>query len=386
VNGRACRVFRYDEMTWPEIARLPRDLPLVVPLGLGVIDLAQVAERLGQGRLVLLPAIPFGFPRPDALGALAPPRSLVRRVLLGIQEGLTLQGFEQVVFVDGYAVGPSLDEARLTFLPLPSTSSETWVWPGDLAGRVVVVSLGHTEQHGHHLPTGTDTFIAQALADGLAQAIPEEVVCLPAWPYGASTHTREFPATLNLGGRTFEDFFLAMTGRLVRLGARMIYFSNAHGGNHSYLVNVIKHAGERWPQAFVATEWLHTTGPALHALRESSRGGMGHAGELETSYLLHLRPDLVQMNRATVETDFIATPNYYMDWIEGGRLIANPPWHDDTTRGVYGDPTSARAEKGRLWLEAAVQERLEIVAELRTQHQRRQVRRLGRASEPIDRA
>ena len=51
---------------------------------------------------------------------------------------------------------------------------------------------------------------------------------------------------------------------------------------------------------------------------------MGHAGELETSLMLHLCPDLVHMERVVDETDFVATPSYYMDWIEGGALIANP--------------------------------------------------------------
>jgi creatinine amidohydrolase len=248
-------------------------------------------------------------------------------------------------------------------------------WPVDPRRRVFVVSTGHTEQHGLHLPTGTDTFIVDAIARGLAAASPGEVVCLPPWPYGVSTHTREFPATLNLGARVFEDFFIAITGRLAALGAKMVFFSNAHGGNHSHLVNIVKAAGERWPAVFTATEFLHTTGPALSQLRESGRGGMGHGGELETSYLLHLRPDLVDMARATTETDFVATPNYYMDWIEGGRLIANPPWGDDTRTGIYGDATLASAEKGRLWLQAAVEEKLESIQEIREQHTRRTARR-----------
>ncbi len=57
---------------------------------------------------------------------------------------------------------------------------------------------------------------------------------------------------------------------------------------------------------------------------------MGYACELETSYFLHLRPDLVHMDRAVDEVDFVATPNYTMDWIEGGALIAYPLWTDDT--------------------------------------------------------
>ena len=73
------------------------------------------------------------------------------------------------------------------------------------------------------------------------------------------------------------------------------------------------------------------------------------------------------MSRARPKSDFITTPNYYMDWIEGGRLIANPPWTDDTQTGIYGDPTSATAEKGacgcrRRWREARK------LAEVREQH------------------
>ncbi len=242
----------------------------------------------------------------------------------------------------------------------------------------MVISVGHTEQHGLHLPCSTDTLIVQAIAEGIKLATPDSVVCLPAWPYGVSTHTRQFPGTLNLGGRVFEDFFLAVVARLVQLKAEMIFFSNAHGGNHSFLVNIVKYAGEQWPRAFVATEYLHTTGPELEAYRSTPRGGMGHGCELETSLVLHLRPDLVHMDRTRTEMDFISTPNFYMDWIEGGRLIANPPWTDDTVTGIYGDPTPATAEKGALWLRAAIKEKVQLLEEVSEQHRRRTAHHAGR--------
>jgi creatinine amidohydrolase len=158
----------------------------------------------------------------------------------------------------------------------------------------------------------------------------------------------------------------------------MIYFSNAHGGNHSFLVNVVKYSGERYPGAFIATEWLHTTCAELSQYRESAVGGMGHAGELETSYVLHLRPDLVKMDLATREMDFTSTTNYYMDWIEGGSLVANPPWRDDTTSGIYGDATVGTAEKGRLWLEAAANQKLATIQEIKIQHERRKQKWIDR--------
>ena len=375
------RSISYAELSWPEVAELPRDTPLVIPLGLQAFDPEAAGQALESDSMVVLPAVPFGIPQPSAglLGDLALGRALLRRMLIAIRRELAAQGFQRVVFLDAGNVGNALSRERLNFLLLPRLAGPSTAWPSDLSRRVVVISTGHTEQHGHHLAVGTDTYIVEAIAEGLSKAASEDVVCLPVWPYGASTHTREYPATLDLGGRLFEDLFVALVGRLVDAGARMILFSNGHGGNHSHLVNVVKAAGERWPQAFTATEFLHTTGPALERYRQSSRGGLGHGCELETSYMLHLRPDLVDMQKATVETGFISTENYYMDWIEGGRLIANPPWSDDTTSGIYGDATLATAEKGRLWLEAAISEKLELLAEIRMQQERRQARRRSKA-------
>lgn len=391
------KVISYADLTWPEVAALPRHLPLLIPLGEEAYELRGAARSLKAETVVTLPAVPYGFPQPGGLGALAAGRGLLRRVLLGIVRELRAQGFTPPIFLDGLGVARHVDGRGLRFLKAATPDSAgagkqgrggapggpAWLWPTDLEERVVVISTGHTEQHGLHLPLETDTRIVAAIAEGVRSAVPERVVCLPAWPYGVSTHTRQYPGTLNLGGRTFEDFFLAMVERLVRLGARHILFSNGHGGNHSFLVNVVKWAGERWPEAFIATEWLHTTGAALDEYRQSGMGGMGHGCELETSMILHLRPELVYPDRARRETNFISTPEYFMDWVEGGRLIANPPWTDDTVTGVYGDPTVATAEKGRLWLKAAVAEKIESIDEVRQQQRRRVERRRQQARLPV---
>jgi creatinine amidohydrolase/Fe(II)-dependent formamide hydrolase-like protein len=102
---------------------------------------------------------------------------------------------------------------------------------------------------------------------------------------------------------------------------------------------------------------------------------MGHAGELETAFILHLRPDLTHMERVVNETDFVSTPSYYMDWIEGGSLVANPPWDDDTATGAYGAGSVATAENGRIWLEAGIAEKVAHVKEIHEQHGRREERR-----------
>jgi creatinine amidohydrolase len=372
-------LINYSDLTYPEVARLPRQWPLVIPLGLGGYDFAWLARELQTEHLVCLPAVPYGFQPSDgsAFGRLAVEVDLFRRVMRGIRSELAAQDFQKVYFI-GSREDAQLKAEGVDFLVCPYEDADDLQWPGDLSARVVVVSTGHTEQHGYHLPLSTDSLIVQALAGNLTDAAAQEVFCLPVWPYGVSTHTREFPGTLNLGGRVFEDFFLAIVDRLVSSGAGMIYFSNGHGGNHSFLVNVVKYSGERHPQTFIATEWLHTTGPELQRYRESKLGGMGHGGELETSYILHLRPNLVHMDLATREVEFTSTPNYYMDWVEGGSLVANPPWSDDTESGIYGDATLATAEKGRLWLQAAGKQKLATMIEIQQQYfQRRDSRAQG---------
>jgi creatinine amidohydrolase len=157
------------------------------------------------------------------------------------------------------------------------------------------------------------------------------------------------------------------------------YLMSGHGGNSSFLVNVVKYAGEKYPQIFCAMAFLYLSGPkgvaALEAKRQSPLGGMGHACELETSLILHLRPELIHLERAVDEMDFITTPSYYMDWIEGGALIANPPWEDDTRTGAYGAGSLGTAEKGKYWLDVAIEEKVGHVAEILEQYRRRRERR-----------
>ncbi|MEN6434366.1 MAG: creatininase family protein, partial [Anaerolineaceae bacterium] len=246
--------------------------------------------------------------------------------------------------------------------------------------RVVLIPVGQVEQHGFHAPLSTDTDIVEAICKSVAERMPEDCFSLPVMPYGVSTHRRNFPGTLSCDGRTFEDFCLSLADSLVRWGYNKLYFISGHGGNVSYLTNVIKAAGEKHPNAFIATAWLYLSGPegvkSLEEHRESAIGGMGHACELETSLMLYLKPELVHMDRVVDEINFITTPSYYMDWIEGGALIANPPWTDDTRTGAYGAGSKATKAKGKIWFEAAVKEKMTHVVEINEQYQRRLKKKL----------
>jgi creatinine amidohydrolase len=368
-------VIRYEELTWPEVAALPRDLPMVLPLGEGRAP-EVIAQALQVESFCLLPALPYGW----AGSAAAVSEETLRRAVAGIFSGPHEEGFTRLVAVhDGAETLDMLGvhQVRLPRPPGPRVQVEA------TPQRVILIPCGHTEQHGYHLPMATDTLIIDAIARGTVEAIPAGAEMLPTLPYGVSTHRHEFAGTFNMGGRAFEDFLLEVVDGLVARGADRLYLISGHGGNMSFLVNVVKWAGERHPATFIATTFLHTSGriaaPVVQQHRRSGRGGAGHAGEIETSYMLHLRPDLCHMERVVDETEFISTPGYYMDWIEGGDLVANPPWGDDTATGSYGAGSLATAEHGALWLAVAIEEKVAHVREIHEQQDRRQAKRALRA-------
>jgi creatinine amidohydrolase len=363
--------FHYAELAWPEIAAMPPDIPLVLPLG-NFPDLEMLPTSLRTSRPVgMLPAIPFGWPG----SGLEVPAGIFHALVRSLVSNLLEDGFTNIQVLVPTGVRMDRDIPQLS---MSGNSLLVTRFSDQDLEKVVILPIGHTEQHGYHAPLCTDTVIIEAIGRGTARTVPQESLCLPVFPYGVSTHRRSFPGTFNVGGRAFEDFWLAVVDTLVARGFKRFYLISGHGGNCSFLVNVVKYAGEKYPQIFCATSFLYLSGPqgvaALEARRQSPRGGMGHACELETSLMLYLHPELVSMDRAVDETDFISTPSYYMDWIEGGALTANPPWEDDTQTGAYGAGSLATAEKGKYWLEAAIAEKVGHIAEIQEQYRRRRAK------------
>jgi len=372
---------RYEELTWPEVAVMPRNIPLILPLGDGY-DADSISQKIDVDTICLLPPLPYGW----TSSILPVSTEMLRRVIGGIFSGPQEEGFTRLYVIHGGE--ENLEAAGIQQIRLePSPSTPISQPLAATPQRVILIPCGHTEQHGYHLPMNTDTVIIEAIAEGVVTAIPDEAERPPTLPYGVSMHRQAFAGTFNMGGRVYEDFLVEALGVLVARGADRFYLMSGHGGNSSFLHNIVKYAGERFRGIFAATTWLHTAGhlgaPSLAQFRDSKIGGMGHACELETAYLLYLRPDLCKMDRVVDEAVFISTPNYYMDWIEGGALIANPPWEDDTITGSYGAGSLGTADKGAKWLAVAIQEKIDHVREIHEQQNRRLEKRAQMAAEGL---
>jgi mycofactocin system creatininase family protein len=204
----------------------------------------------------------------------------------------------------------------------------------DVAGDLLVVPLGATEQHGPHLPIGTDTIIARALASSVSGAM-----IAPALPYGSSGEHAGFAGTLSIGQAALE---LVLVELVRSCSLPRALFVSAHGGNAEPLG--------------AAVDRLRGEGRDVWAWSPRWKGD-AHAGRIETSVILALAPELVGSARDAGNVAPLAT---LMPRLRSEGVRAVSP------NGVLGDPAGASASEGRALLAAAIADLRAFVGEIRT--------------------
>jgi creatinine amidohydrolase len=222
---------------------------------------------------------------------------------------------------------------------------------------VVLAPIAACEQHSRHLPTFTDTLLVTAVAEGVEQRLPRQVLLLPTQWMGASSHHLRFGATLSAEVDTHVTLICDLLVPLLEDGYQRVLVLNGHGGNIDTMHLALRRLQPRYRERLVAAaSYWELAEKELAALAEGPRKSMGHACEFETSMVLALRPDLVHKDE--IKDD---PPN---DDPRLRGLFTAEDMRQRTDHGSVGYAERASAEKGRAFLSAAIERTAEVVQAL----------------------
>jgi creatinine amidohydrolase len=231
--------------------------------------------------------------------------------------------------------------------------------------EVAVLPMGATEPHNLHLPYGTDTFQVEALAGRaceLAFGRGARVALLPAIPFGTETNLQSFPLAMNLHPTTLLAIVRDLVQSLERSGLRKLLIVNGHGGND--FKPLLRELHLATPVHLFLCDWFR--GISADVQRESFAEPGEHAGEVETAFILALRPELVARDPASgqLRADAGAMRPTRFDAVNRGWVSITRPWHLLTTNTGAGNPHQATAEKGRVLLETVAGRLADFLVEL----------------------
>ena len=250
-------------------------------------------------------------------------------------------------------------------------------------GKIPILPTGSVEQHGHHLPLKVDHLCASSVATEAARLRPERALVLPPVSYGYVHHVMDFPGSLNIHHEHFVQFCLDICKSLAYHGFKKMIIVNGHGSNHNLVDMVARRTIVETDASCVFCSWwqLLTVDPDFNKTwRESVfPGGVAHAGELETSMLMHLSPESVREDRIKTELARTQTRSPQHIWLDlfGSGPVGLIEWTSQyTDSGVMGEAEKATAAKGKRVFEEAssrlaefVDVYYDMVIEERTRHQ-----------------
>jgi creatinine amidohydrolase len=238
----------------------------------------------------------------------------------------------------------------------------TMTWPDvrreiDGGRDTIVLAFGAVEQHGHHLPFGTDSIFGDELGRMLADRL--DAFFAPTVQVGVSRHHLAFPGTMSVEADTFAGVVGDIVRGWAQHGFKRIVLLPTHGGNFQPLAVALERLGDVDGVKVIGVTDLNLLVSATLGLGQelgvSSGDGGLHGGEWETSMMLALHPELVRMDDAE--------PGYTGDIMAGLQRFFDEGVHALTDVGVIGDPRGASAEHGRRYIERLVELTVEYVEE-----------------------
>jgi creatinine amidohydrolase len=269
-----------------------------------------------------------------------------------------------------YLANPLKETFRSMTSVLPPRDWTDIRWPevaaAEAARWIAVLPLAATEQHGPHLPVGTDVMIAQAYLARVRELLPDHipVTFLPLQPVGISTEHIDYPGTLTLPMETALQAWMALGESVARAGIKKFVMVTSHGGNSAAMTLVAQDLRARHGLLAVATGWLRFGEPEGLFSTQELRQGI-HGGAVETSIMLARFPQAVSRDAiANFRPASIAMEKDYR------RLSTHRPapfaWQaqDLHASGAAGDATAASADKGERMLDHGARAFCELLGEV----------------------
>jgi creatinine amidohydrolase len=238
----------------------------------------------------------------------------------------------------------------------------------DSSRAVAVLPLGATEQHGPHLPLCVDTVLVEGVMDAALDHLQAQdpVWVLPTQNVSHSPEHQAFAGTLTVSAATLLALWCDIGQSVLRSGVKKLLLFNAHGGNVSLMDLVARELRAHGLLVYSCSWYNLPLGEEVLQLFPAQEHRFGiHAGDIETSMMLALRPDLVDMSQAQ---NFASTSQQRAQRYEilGNGKSAKLGWHiqDYNASGAVGNAQAATAEKGQRLVDAAGRQLAQLLREL----------------------
>ena len=240
---------------------------------------------------------------------------------------------------------------------------------------IILLPVGTIEEHGKHLPVSTDEIIATEVAKAAAEAVADEIPVLVTptiWTgYSVKQMTR-WPGTIRVKPETLIALIVDVCASLIESGFDRIIVLSSHGNHTGILRVVAREVADEHGVHIAITNPASMAAEAFSRIRESEAGGSIHAGEYETSLMLHFG-EPVDMSQATDQDHF----NYHTEFVSGDNFVGGSKvyWStwglQESQTGAYGDATGASAEAGKALMDAIVENYAKFVREFSAYHEGR---------------
>jgi len=230
----------------------------------------------------------------------------------------------------------------------------------------VFLPISATEQHGAHLPLATDRMIGWHFLKELDALISDRILILPPVAVGCSEHHMDFAGTLTVSHDSMHAYVEEIVEAVSTHGFRNVVIFNSHGGNSALSQVLVESLGPRFSGNLVAATWWRLAVTSLLAESQTGPGGVGHAGEFETSLMLLIAPNLVSMDQVKPKANRKTFPWAEGDLLRGAHASYFRSMQEMTPTGVFGDPAKSSAAQGQRITEIVIERLRHLVDDLYT--------------------